>query len=728
MKNISDPAIEYSAGSEFDYSVWEPGTQIDLCNVPWDAQYRNVWVPGDEGSTPAQRRVALNTYINGLQTPHIVLRGGSPAKVDQPVRLPLSHNIASRYNYLRARNPLQPASTGDDLQKDYYYFILGTRYINPGVTEVMLQLDVFQTFFYDIELGRSYVDRGHIGVANANKFSQYGREFLTVPEGMDVGGEYRIIANREEVIENAQTVKYNILIASTVDLAESGGSITNPSDPPVLKTARGAKLQGIPSGATYYVMESGSNLMQYMNYWKDKPWITQGIISITLIPPIDRYLPNFDVNAGSLALPASPPDQMARSLGHELFPNWRNSSEINSFIPDRYNHVKQKFFTYPYMVIELTTFMGNPIILKPEAWNNPSAGIVERAVIVPPAQQIVFYPVRYNTTGPQDNTLSEPDPGEYYDMMTRISAFPSVALVNNSFAGYLAGSVHGRSQYESAADWSQQKAMRGAQVGYDNAMSGVNALRQQTDASNQYAAAQQGVSQDLARQNQLANAIFGGIGGTVSGLAGGPIGGAMGALGGVGNGLAGAFTLDNTLKAANQMLGNQVNQAWRSTDISNAQTQYIADANKGLAEFGAKGDYEQAMAAQNAKIQDAKMLQPTVSGQMGGEFLHLIYGGWRVVARWKLIDEAAIRTIGEHWLEYGYAVNQRVIPPKSLHVMSKFSYWRMTQAFITQGPIPEGFKAALRGIFEKGVTVYQNPDDIGNVDFAANTPKTGIAL
>ena len=41
--------------------------------------------------------------------------------------------------------------------------------------------------------------------------------------------------------------------------------------------------------------------------------------------------------------------------------------------------------------------------------------------------------------------------------------------------------------------------------------------------------------------------------------------------------------------------------------------------------------------------------------------------------------------------------------------------------------MPEPIKNAIRGIFEKGTTVYEDPDKIGFIDWADNKPKAGIS-
>ena len=55
--------------------------------------------------------------------------------------------------------------------------------------------------------------------------------------------------------------------------------------------------------------------------------------------------------------------------------------------------------------------------------------------------------------------------------------------------------------------------------------------------------------------------------------------------------------------------------------------------------------------------------------------------------------------------------------------MNKFTYWQLQATYLT-GQISEEFKNTIRGIFEKGVTVWNNPNDIG-MD-TANTTNTPI--
>src|SRR6187551_590172 len=187
---IDGPPNVYTAGSDFDYSVWTAGTQIDLVNVNWNNDYRDV--------VKFANKESLNTYINSLNPAGIRLTNLTYAKPNQDIFLPIPYNRVNRYNYLRASNPLMPIQ--NDMQKDFFYFILDCEYINPQTTRIRVQLDVWQTYVYDVTIGNCYVERGHIGIANTNQFNNFGRDYLTVPEGLDIGADYRVIAKRSEQV------------------------------------------------------------------------------------------------------------------------------------------------------------------------------------------------------------------------------------------------------------------------------------------------------------------------------------------------------------------------------------------------------------------------------------------------------------------------------------------------------------------------------------------------
>ena len=208
-RNYTAPESVTSAGLEFNYSVWTPGTTIQLCNVPWTSDYRDI--------VQFDTHAALDNYLVSGAGPIVTFTQLSYAKPNTPINISLPFNAAYKYNYLRVSNPLQPIS--GDTPKSFYYFITNIRYIAPNTTELMLQLDVWQTFFNDVEFGRCYVERGHIGIANENSDNLNGREYLTVPEGFDMGNEYtirKVDAHKFGFYEGPVQEVASIIIVSTV--------------------------------------------------------------------------------------------------------------------------------------------------------------------------------------------------------------------------------------------------------------------------------------------------------------------------------------------------------------------------------------------------------------------------------------------------------------------------------------------------------------------------------
>lgn len=701
---IEGPPNQYPAGLEFDYSVWSANTRLDLLNVAWNNDYRDV--------VRFANKDALNTYIDSKSSAGITLTQTVYAKPGQDVYLNIPYNRVNRYNYLRASNPLMPIP--DDIQKDFYYFILDCEYISPNTTRLRLQLDIWQTYVYDVTFGNCFVERGHIGIANENAFRNYGRDYLTIPEGLDIGGEYLEMFSKN--VDSMHVNNADILAISSTDLRASGTS----GGKPILKSAPGGRIQMMPSGASGYVWRTITDFIAWMTTHQDEPWVTQGIMSITMIPDSARYDPGFTYShTGSE--PSNAPSGPAQTLEHSLWDNWREYAK--ELLPERYR-ILEKFLTYPYLVIEFTTYTGSPIILKPESWANDDGLIEELGAIVPPGQRIVYTPKDYNTANIGSNASFERD-GDWLNLSVQISNFPTLPIVNNGAIGYLAANQNSIAWQKANAEWTQNRALGMAQGGYDIASgamrtmanlsgTGVNADIAQTANQNRTLGAQALVNSLAQAGSGIGNALTpGGFGGSaVSGLV---------------NGGATAINAGIQTSANDEALAIRNIQAAESLIANQGQSQLVRDTNKSLADWGAKGDYASAIAGINAKVQDAALIQPSTSSQFGGEAFNLINQVRNFAARWKMIDGSAIAQVGEFWLRYGYSIHRFIQPPQDLKVMSKFSYWKMLETYIASANVPEAHKQVLRGMLEKGITVWDDPEDIGQIDVADNMPIGGIA-
>lgn len=704
---------------QFSFGSWPADTVITLANVPWNNDYRDVVRFAD--------RNALNSYIDGLPSTvsRLEIDNVSHARLDKPVKIQIPFTRAMKYNYLRAYNPSRPNGDG---QQRYYYFVIGVREVNPGVTELTLQLDIWQSFIYDIEISSAYVERGHIGIANSKQMDLNGRRYLSVPEGLDTGAEYMTISaiSRRFMdidLPGSNESGINILGLSTVDLNLSGGDVENP----VLVSAKGGNFGGLPSGASFYVWENVQHLRAFMDAYSDKPWVLQGIISLSVIPSIARYLPSYSYNRDADTRASNAPSTPLRRKVHSLAPAWRDGYMANN-VPERYRRLN-KLMTAPYLMIEITTFTGQPLTLRPESWNDSDGTIIERASLVPPSQRVTFFPFGYNVGTPTGNQYGEDDGGDYLNMQTSITNFPQLPLVNNAAVAFLAANANTLAYQRSAADWSQNKALAGNQLSYDQTSAAMGAAADSNAANRAYDAGTTAIGQ----QQNLIGSLFGGASGVGSGAAGGAItggppgaavGAAMGglsAIGGMANAMLNVHFSNEQLAQRNALAGSQL-------DIAQGQAGYVRDTNKNLADWAANGDYSQAIAAINARVQDSALTPPSVVGQFGGDAMNIVNRTVLLSLRFHAIDIATMSVIGEYWLRYGYAINRWIRGlPSDLMAMSRFTYWKMREVYIRTGNMPESYKQGIRGIFEKGVTLWANPADIGVIDIANNVPKSGIS-
>lgn len=707
---MQTPDNLYAFDSAFDYSVWAQNASVVLGNVPWDSSYRDV----TRFTTQAEKKTYFDQFAaNGT---HTRVEHMTYLKYGEPVLLNVPFSVANGYNYLVVTNGQLPVP-GElpNARRTFYYFITGVEYLAPNTTRINVQLDVWQTYGDNVQFNQCFIERGHIGIANENVTNDTIADYLTIPEGLEIGGEY---ATQDQFFYNLLDESPMVVVMTTADLTADFGTI----DAPNLKTATGGIYDGLPNGANIYAFD-GENFQSLMSdELSNAPWVAQCITMLTVIPR--RFLElNESVSVGNAvgyALAGSETVNEAEIKIDEFHARFN--------LPARYAHLK-KFLTFPYSAIEMTTLSGGEIVLKPELfdWFNPlepdTAVFKMLSCVSPPHIRVYFYPRFYNGSndasvfvqykkidGGQSSVMI--DGGEFLNMAVQIGNFPQFSLVNNAYMQVLAATAHTRDYQFASADWSQTKATTGAALAFDQATFSNNTIGAQNVANVKAMNART----RIANVQALTSVVNGGASGAAGGVAGMAAGAAAGGAGAVAQ------------IAANNATNNvNVNLANTSTQITRDQGFFNRDTNYEYAQFAAKGDYENAIQAINARVQDAKLTQPSTAGQNGGEAFNLSNGLWGVLFKFKRIRDQYVRTVGEFWLRFGYYVNLFLVPPADLHCMSRFTYWKMHEVHLTAPDVPEQHREAIRGIFEKGVTVWRVPDEIGRVDLADNLPAEGVS-
>lgn len=267
---VNDPG---DFGHDFSYAVWTPGTSVTLCNVQWDVGYKNVvWYDSDDA-------VVRDIAADGA---NVTIAGMTYCAQGRPIRIPTPFTVASRYNYCVVRN----GSEGGPAPNTYFYFITSVEYVAPGTTQITVQLDVWQTYIRHVRMGRCYIERTHQIEADqpggeGRDALDYMRRWLTVPEGLDMGSDYVIRDYMRKPLAdplggNPEPV---IVVCSTTSLTADYGTV----DKPNLKSATGSTAEMLPNGCEIWAVRM-KDFNPMIVHLKDYPWVSQGIISITMVP------------------------------------------------------------------------------------------------------------------------------------------------------------------------------------------------------------------------------------------------------------------------------------------------------------------------------------------------------------------------------------------------------------------------------------------------------------
>jgi hypothetical protein len=106
---------------------------------------------------------------------------------------------------------------------------------------------------------------------------------------------------------------------------------------------------------------------------------------------------------------------------------------------------------------------------------------------------------------------------------------------------------------------------------------------------------------------------------------------------------------------------------------------------------------------------------------MASAWHHVTGQAYQVVVVAPALDH--VRQLLSHWRRYGYSIG-RAFKPSQLNVMSRYSYWKTTDAQIL-GAMPDEARAQIAAAFDSGITLYESLSDIGQD--VGNEPLSGVS-
>ena len=381
-----------------------PQGQIYLCKTPLENDYKNQLT----FSSSSAQLSYFNSKVVKTFDDYTYIKKDNVIKVSENI-----DNIID-CNYLFYRN------TGFT-NKYYFCFITGMEYIAENVTAITFETDVFQTWYFQINYKKCFVEREHVNddTVGAN----------TVPEGLETG-EYI----QQKISENIQGFNFykddnNHDPLIVLGVSETGLNVALPSGSMI--------YNGIYSGLIYLVFPTFSDCDVYIRYIQSR--ITQDVIYTAFMVPSKLCATNGGYNTYTDGATSFEYGFITYSTGS----TYMKSASINkpSFLDSSYIPKNNKLLTYPYCYLLLSNNAGSNQVYKYEDFTNIDGSTrtncpfdIYGALGV--GCSVKIYPIHYKQGKSALNTNQE----NYVEGLDG-GKFPTCGWTNDAYTNWLTGNA-----------------------------------------------------------------------------------------------------------------------------------------------------------------------------------------------------------------------------------------------------------------------------------------------
>lgn len=592
------------------------------------------------------------------------------------VRVPFLYDDIATCNYIMWQN----ANYSD---KWYYAFILEIKYINPNLSEIIYDLDVIQTYMFDIEWKPSQIERDMGAQFGSGNVPYVNREV----EDLDYGSDYDIIFEKE------------LEVLSNVSFVVVGCTLTTNDE------STGQQIHGIPLGVKYYffpissrskISETAYSIFQYNGQELTQAWkalkafqsdtkLVNSVVSIKIYPFFPLELSGNEVSGSTYNITGYGVNVVTISTNEygnikamaiqgqtNLLPY---NIEATSNKYEAISYTENKAYMFPYTFGLLTNKRGQDFIIKLEDVSTINI-IIKILGTVSNTPKFGYSVLGYNIDLPSTQEID-------FDITQGIieSIENECPVIDDYTASYLQSSSNSIRVANANAKLIQQSALDRANNTFNTG---------QTIINNKKAQAEKNLALDVTRG--VINAT---IQGAQTAANMGVSSKVMGLAVGVGVGA------ESLISSGQTYMNTQ--EAIRNTALIEANT--LKNAN-----ISANTDYQVAIASTNAKVQDASCVPPTAK-QLGGDYVFdIAHGCDKLYYQVKTIKPYYAKKMQDYWKRYGYKENTFRLPWRR-----KRKYWnyiKCVQANIF-GNIPQSDLLKIRDIYMQGITIWHD-EDVGN--------------
>lgn len=353
----------------------QPNTTIKLCqNVPLDASYTN--------SINFTSLTAQVAYFSG-QAAYTLGAYSFQRASSNSLRVELPVNSLYKCNYMMFQN----SAYGN---KWFFAFITNVEYVNDVTSEITYEIDLLQTWLFDVDLGQCYIKRQH------STTDEIGDNIT--PEPISIT-DY-IYNDKEEVISGL-SLTMSVII---------GVSASNVYDP--------GTYDNIYSGLTLYAFDAVDypGISSFLESYVETP---DNIVTMYMCP--------------SFLLPGIPsggkiPKGTTATTAHYNYNGLTGEDSLNGYVPKN-----KKMYTYPYNFLWVGNQDGEGVQLRYEFFEGGNPVLQVDGTFSPPVALRLnpqYYKGSENVTGYAGN--------QNLDVSISINQLPMCGWNNDSFKTWLA--------------------------------------------------------------------------------------------------------------------------------------------------------------------------------------------------------------------------------------------------------------------------------------------------
>lgn len=304
---------------------FEPNSIIQIGRVPFDSSYRHTMTFASASAQEA--------YFAGVCTQSLSRSDYTYVRQRNSIKVPFNAEQLYTYNYVMYKN----ANYGN---KWFYAFIVGCNYLNDNATELVFELDVMQTWYFDYTLEECFVEREHV---SDDAIGLHTNPEPEMPFNLTSNGRY----TNQDLWDSWLVVQTNAVPHYSEDT-----TVPNGSDAVV-----GGWYQRCFSGSKYYAFDlkdgdhSANAGIFYFLKNMNRAGAAESISNIFLFPK--TFSPSRGTDYG---------------LQEDTIPLVQNFSTTRPTSLDGYVPRNNKLFTWPYCFCRFTDNNGGVVELKYELW------------------------------------------------------------------------------------------------------------------------------------------------------------------------------------------------------------------------------------------------------------------------------------------------------------------------------------------------------------------------